>query len=204
MAGDVQCNTPDCDRPAMKRGLCNRCYLRRYKATVGKNRPSITQLERFWAKVDKDGPIPRHAPELGACWEWGGSRKVSGHGQFGARPAHVVSLELATGEACPPDLEGCHRCDNPPCVRPSHIYFGTRQNNVDDAWSRERHPVGSQRHAARLIEAQVVEIRERYAAGESGSALATEYGLKACSIYGITSGQKWPHVGGPLTKKRAA
>jgi hypothetical protein len=118
-------------------------------------------------------------------------------------PAHVFALELASGEKCPPGQQGCHRCDNPACVRPSHIYFGTRQDNTDDAWARDRHPVGSERPPARLIESQVEEIRFRYAAGESGKALATEFNLKPCSIYGITSGQKWPHAGGPITRRKA-
>lgn len=197
------CVTPRCGRPATKRRRCSRCYQRWWKASTNAERPAITTVERFWEKVRKDGPIPMHAPELGGCWEWTGARRPSGHGQFGTLPAHVYALELALGQPRPDGTEGCHRCDNPSCVRPSHIYFGTRQNNVDDAWGRGRHQIGSGRPAARLLESQVEEIRQRYAAGESGSLLAAEFGLKPCSIYGITSGLKWPNAPGPITRKKA-
>lgn len=70
---------------------------------------------------------------------------------------------------------------------------------VDDC----RHQIGSARPAARITEAQVIEIRERYAAGADGLALATEFGLAKCSIYLITSGSKWRHVAGPITRRRA-
>lgn len=198
------CVSGKCARLAEKRGMCGRCYQRWRKVTPRTERPPITLVERFMAKVGKDGPVPAHAPHLGKCWEWLGCRRPSGHGEFGTMPAHVYALELATGHQRPPGQEGCHRCDNPPCVRPSHIYFGTRQQNIDDAWARERHPVGSERHPALLVETQVEEIRVRYAAGESGRVLAAEFGLKPCSIYGITSGQKWPHAAGPITRKKVA
>lgn len=201
-AGSI-CSAAKCHRPASKRGMCGRCYLRWYRSTPRLERPEVTKLERFWEKVNTSGSVPSHAPHLGRCWLWTGSRRTSGHGQFGNTPAHVYALEMALGEPCPTGMEGCHLCDNPPCVRPSHIYFGTRQDNSDDAWARSRHQVGSERPAARLFESDVEEIRVRYAAGESGSALAAEYGVKPCSIYGITSGQKWAHAPGPITRRSA-
>lgn len=208
MAGE--CSMRKCHRPALKRGMCNRCYLRWWKQTPKESRPEITTVERFMEKVDKDGPVPAHASHLGSCWLWTSAVRPSGHGEFsvsqarGNVSAHSYALELATGSACPDGQEACHRCDNPPCVRPSHIYFGTRQQNTDDAWHRERHPVGSERPAARLTEVQVEEIRVRYAGGESGSWLAKEFGMRPCSIYQITSGVKWPNAAGPITRKKAS
>lgn len=190
--------------------MCNRCYLRWWRAAPQNEWPVVTVVERFFAKVDKGGAVPEHAPYLGPCWLWTGAQGDSGHGQFvasaerGTVPAHVFAVELATGDRCPDGMEGCHRCDNPPCVRPSHVYFGTRQQNQDDAWNRHRHPVGSERSASRLTEADVEEIRVRYAQGEPGKWLASEYGIKPCSLYGITSGQKWPQAPGPITRRRKA
>ena len=204
------CNKSKCRRPAEKRGMCGRCYQRWRKQTPKSLRSTPTPLERFWAKVEKTDRVPSHAPHLGPCWEWAGAKRPSGHGEFshsqehGNVPAHAFALEIATGQAGPPGQESCHHCDNPSCVRPTHLYFGTRQENVDDAWHRERHPVGSERSPARLTEVDVEEIRTRYAAGASGAALALEYGIRPSSIYSITSGRKWLNAGGPITRRSAS
>lgn len=86
--------------------------------------------ERFWEKVRK-GP---------QCWEWTGSR-VRGYGYFGAwgrvRLAHRVSWQLRHGEI-PPGLCILHRCDNPSCVRPGHLFIGTQRDNMQDAKRKGR------------------------------------------------------------------
>lgn len=202
-----RCAARKCQRPAEKRGLCGRCYQRWWKATAKAERPEITTLERFWSKVDMNGTVPEHAPHLGPCWLWAGSKRPSGHGVFmvsqerGSESANTFAIELATGEPCPPGKEGCHRCDNPECVRPSHSYYGTRQENQDDAWGRERHQVGSERHGAKLNEFIVEEIRNRYAAGERQKDLAAEFNVLPCTISQIVHGLRWRHAGGPIIGK---
>ena len=96
-----------------------------------------------------------------------------------------------------------HRCDRPECVNPRHLYWGTHQNNSDDAWARNRMPIADERPAAVLSNAAVIEIRERYAAGESGPELAAEFGIARPTLYQITSGRKWQSIGGPRTRRRA-
>ncbi|MCO6011539.1 HNH endonuclease [Actinoallomurus purpureus] len=199
-AGDTQitiCVSEGCDRPAEKRKMCNRHYLRWWKSTPKEERPPPTVEERFWAKVKK---TPR-------CWEWQGARRASGHGMFIAEngravSAHAFALELELGYPTPEGKEACHRCDNPPCVNPLHIYYGTRKENIADGWARGHFPVGSERSAARLTEDQVIELRERYAAGGDAKALAAEYGIKVTSLRHIVLGLKWKHVGGPITRRR--
>ncbi|MFJ4473295.1 hypothetical protein ACIP2X_38175 [Streptomyces sp. NPDC089424] len=151
----------------------------------------------FWAKVKK-GP---------GCWEWQGARRVSGHGIFMGYsrkvvPAHRFSLELYLGTKAPEGTETCHRCDNPPCVNPRHLYFGTRQNNVDDAWARGLMPVGSERPAAKLIEEEVIVLRTAYALGGDAKALAAQFGIAVPTLRQIVLGMKWKHVGGPITRRR--
>ncbi len=219
MSGETLITTPtceaeeDCDRLAKARGMCHKHYLRWWKSTPPRERqspippPRPTPEQRFWAKVDKHGPVPLACPDLGPCWMWTGSRRRSGHGQFAVRrgltvPASEFSLQLVCGYFAPERLITCHRCDNPPCVNPSHLYYGTYQDNANDAWARGRMPVGSQRAAARMTEAQVVELRERYAAGADLRLLAAEYGVATSTAHLTVLGHKWKHVGGPITRRR--
>ncbi len=99
---------------------------------------------RFWAKVNREGPIPAHVARLGPCWLWTAST-IRGYGQFKVydnrhQPvesyAHRASWWLAHGE--PPTACVLHHCDNPLCVRPSHLFLGSRQDNLDDARHKGR------------------------------------------------------------------
>lgn len=92
-------------------------------------------LERFWSKVEKTE----------SCWIWVGSKSVKGYGQIqrgprkDARPlqAHRVSWQLAYGSD-PGEMLVLHKCDNPSCVRPSHLFLGTPHDNSMDMRSKKR------------------------------------------------------------------
>jgi hypothetical protein len=97
--------------------------------------------ERFWSKVNKNGPIPAHRPKLGRCWVWTGSLNDSGRGQVRfdggiTKLAHRVAWFLTHGSF--PKHQACHKCDNPPCVRPSHLFDGTQKENLDDMVTKGR------------------------------------------------------------------
>ncbi len=98
--------------------------------------------DRFWEKVDKSCP--------NGCWEWTAKKKF-GYGRFFVngkfRQAHRVSYEMIVGPI-PDGLCACHKCDNPSCVRPEHIFLGTHAENMRDAVIKGRIPSGD-RHILR-------------------------------------------------------
>ena len=156
---------------------------------------------RFWSKVNKDGPIPAHCPELGPCWTWTAGSHRLGYGLFtfgegNSHLAHIASYALTKG-IVPAGSHVCHRCDNPPCVRPDHLFLGTARDNALDmlAKGREgsRHP-GMERQNARLADDQVRAIRAVPPYFGRNTHLAREYGVSTTTIRKIINGEKWRHV----------
>lgn len=151
---------------------------------------SSTVTPRFWSKVDKSS----------GCWVWtGGHGRGYGVLQVGTwnnprtELAHRVSWQLAYGEI-PSGLDVLHHCDNPTCVRPSHLFLGTDADNHSDKARKGRAPHGERHMNAKVSQAQVDEMRARYAAGGvSQRALAAEYGLAQQSICDILRRKNWPH-----------
>lgn len=90
--------------------------------------------QRFWLKVDRNGPAPARRPELGPCWLWRACADRLGYGVFkrggaGSRLAHVIAWEMVNGPV-PRGLELDHLCRNPPCVNPAHLEPVTHRQNM--------------------------------------------------------------------------
>lgn len=116
--------------------------------------PPQTLEGRFWSKVDKAGPVPTHLPHLGPCWLWTGHNKkgawpygairTKANGVWSYSVAHRVSWELHNGPI-PSGLWALHRCDNPLCVRPDHLFLGTAKHNTADMKAKGRSKFGGGR-----------------------------------------------------------
>ena len=91
---------------------------------------------------------------------------------------HRLSYELHYGEI-PQGMEICHKCDNPCCINPDHLFAGTRQDNIDDRERKGRNnpPKGEKHAKAKLTELDVLTIREKRLQGVSFGKLAKEYGV---------------------------
>lgn len=158
--------------------------------------------DRFWRKVDKNGPVPSHVQHLGQCWIWTGAPVRRGYGSIsvdGRRvPASHAAWFVATGSW--PTLWVCHKCDGGPikCVRPDHLFLGTRADNMRDmvtkGRSRNRPTPGELHHAAKLTEQLVREARVRHAAGESIASIARAMGESYSTLKSAIGRRSWRHV----------
>lgn len=168
---------------------------------------AATEELRFWAKVNKQEPLTSHAPELGPCWVWTGAKGAWGYGRLTVKAqrklAHRFSFEIANGPI-PKGMFVLHRCDNPSCVRPDHLRMGTPKENTQDMYVRRRAalmgPKGESNSHAKLTEAQVIQIRNRFSRGELIVRMAAEFGMDVTSVSKIVNGRSWRHVGGPTRK----
>lgn len=132
---DRCCSVEDCNRKHYGRGYCQMhlARLRRFGDPLIARGPRPSAEQRFWAKVNKDGPIPLHAPHLGACWIWTGSPINSGYGNFYSERrtfvlAHRFAYELLVGPV-PEGLTIDHLCRVPLCVNPAHLEPVTQAEN---------------------------------------------------------------------------
>jgi hypothetical protein len=160
----------------------------------------IPLINRFWNKVNQQGPVVR--AELGPCWEWTANRlKGRGYGLIKddnrkMMRAHRIAWMLCHGPI-KNDLWILHKCDNPPCVRPDHLYAGTREDNTRDAIQRDRlaHNRGENAGTVILNNSKVTDIRSRYATGEiTQTQLARLYGVTPSTISNVITRKRWFHI----------
>jgi hypothetical protein len=147
---------------------------------MGRARPAP---ERFWEKVDKRGP--------NGCWTWQGFKNNWGYGQFWHEQrmakAHRYSFELANGPL-PKEVLVLHRCDNPPCVNPAHLFAGDNFINRQDSLNKDR--LGSN---AKVKVEQVKQIKMRLS--QALTNIAKEFGVSTSIVSNIGRGKTWRTVG---------
>lgn len=167
---------------------------------------SSTLKYRFWNKVNKNGTIPNHMPELGRCWIWTGCALLKGYGQIRIggvgspmHLAHRVSWIIAHG-AIPDGFNVLHKCDNSGCVRPDHLWIGTQMDNVVDMISKGRQNTalrakGMANGNAKLTDEDVMIIRAMYVRNECGYARISKlFGVSTQAIRSIILNLGWKHL----------
>lgn len=175
---------------------------------------STTKI-KFWAKIERGAPT--------ACWSWTAGRLKRGYGRFrtpdGLMLAHRVAWELTHGPV-PAGLCVLHRCDNPPCCNPAHLFLGTKTDNNADRTAKgrggsasgdangartcpERVARGERHGLAKLTASAVRKIRARVRAGATQTETAALFGVTQSTISLVVLRRAWRHVP-DKTKRRSA
>lgn len=179
----IVCSIPGCGRVNCVRGLCQNHYMRLRRKGTTDDRP--TPEARFWALVERRGPDE--------CWPWRGWTNKSGHGQFMVTtrrrlPAHVFAWMLHNGPLPADKPQGLHRCDNPPCCNPAHVFPGTYRDNVADRHAKRRDARGDRHGMTKIPESGLRLLHERIAAGDRLKDLAVAFGVATVTISKIKQG----------------
>lgn len=197
----LKCSVEGCTVKHYARMYCVRHYVRFMKHGV---HPTLHPIRlQFWEKAAVTANPDK-------CWVWQKALNMWGYGTIGSNPqklhsAHRMAYFLFYG-VHPGELQVLHRCDNPPCINPHHLFLGTNADNVKDKMAKGRHragkkphgranhPVGERNPAAKLSSAQVREIRRRYANGEISTALAKEFNVGRCAVWRIVKRMTYEDV----------
>lgn len=176
----------------MRRKFCSLACVGASRHLRSPPTATVSILDRFWSKVDKSGE----------CWIWTAAM-TAGYGSFaiGSRTdgskrrvlAHRFSWELEHGPI-PEGMDALHRCDNPPCVRPAHLFLGDQIANMADMAAKGRSTFGERSGSAILTDSRVIEIKRRVANGESRASVARSIEISRSLVSMIVSGKRWRHV----------
>lgn len=135
----------------------------------------------FWDRLDTSTD----------CWTWKGYRKSGGYGymKFAGKPthAHRVAWILTFGEI-PESLIVCHRCDNPPCCNPAHLFLGTDYDNVSDCISKGRFALPYKGPEL------VLKIRDAYKHGMRQKDIATNFSVDNSWVSRVVRRLVWIHI----------
>lgn len=153
------------------------------------------QLQVFWSRINKDGSIPAHCPELGNCWEWTAGRMKQGYGSvwFNHKKtlSHIVAWELTNG-SIPDGYNICHKCDNKICCNPEHLFCGTQKQNIQDAISKGRFIAGEIVGTSKFTWDIIRQVRALYT-GKRGNqiALCRQFGISPAEMHNIVHKKHW-------------
>lgn len=185
------CSVDNCQRPSQAKGMCDLHY-RRVLRHGSISKPYVSDLDRFEEKITYE--------PMSGCWLWVGAV----HGEFGygsfrlgdsPKKAHRAAWVLYKG-GIPEDLHVLHRCDNPGCVNPDHLFLGTHDDNMKDMKGKGRTKFfHSEDHPnSKLTNVQVNEIRELNKKGISCIEIAKRFPIGKSMANYICNGRSWRHV----------
>lgn len=181
-----RCSDCGIDVPRRESKRCRKCYQ---KSTI----------------TDPFKRLMRHVKKTRKCWLWTGYRNPQGYGAFlfkgKSKPAHRIMYQL-TRSAIPKGLCVCHSCDNPPCVKPSHLWLGTHYENKMDSVRKGRSFLptppewdksGDKNPNAKITWEIVKLVRKDFSSNpnQNISALGRTYDMNPSMVHNIIKNKQW-------------
>ncbi len=152
---------------------CHECKCNSQKTPI---------LKSFWDRVVKTT----------TCWLWIGGKNYDGYGHFSRtnEVAHRFSWKIHNGPI-PAGTFVLHKCDNPPCVNPGHLFLGTQKNNREDCCNKMRQAYGEKNYGAKLSEQDAINIIKD---NRPRKEISAEYGVHVGTIKNIQLGRSWKYL----------
>ena len=146
----------------------------------------------------KERLFTKTKPTVDGCLQYTGKTTKDGYGTLKIAgkyiSAHRASYQSVYG-SIPSGFCVCHRCDNPLCINPFHLFAATQKENMADMRRKGRSLTGEKHPKVKLTEWQVIEIKARYSQGGITQArLAEEYGIGETQVWRIIHNIKWKHL----------
>ena len=192
------CKIKGCGGKRTSRGWCQTHYVRwlKYGSPYINHRPirkrgmskrEVGLFERKQSKILSNGCL------VSTAWlDPNGYRPIKYKGK--EMYLHRISLELFIGRSLQKGEQANHKCHNPACFNPHHLYIGDQAQNIRDAVERGTNPKGELHGRHYLTETDVLEIRKRGYAGESTEALRQVFGVSRGNVTAILTGRFWKHL----------
>ena len=184
------CKIKNCNKRHEGLGLC-RFHYQRFRSGIPLNAKPFNKKsieERFW----------RYVKKTKTCWLWSGCKNNGGYGIIGTSVrnkliiASRLSWKIHNGEI-PKGTWVLHKCDNPPCVNPKHLFIGDNKINCMDLKQKRLNLFGERHPSAKLTDKKVKEIRNLF--GKiTGRKIAEIYGVIPSNISNIKCGRSWKHL----------
>ncbi len=187
----AKCMVPTCSKNAVARRVCKTHYtrLRLYgdpNFVKEHHYCGLTVAERFGKYVKKTD----------TCWLWIGSKCPKGYGRMNVKGKSVIAPRISWKihyGGIPQGKYVLHKCDNPSCVNPDHLYLGNQYDNMADMYrsGRAKHKRGEENGKSKLTEAIVREIRT---STNTLVALARKFGINRRTVWSVQSRKTWRHI----------
>lgn len=149
----------------------------------------LSTEERFWTKVKKGASDE--------CWEWGACRNDTNYGIFRLNGKNIFAHRLAlilVNRLPDPKLAVLHKCDNPPCVNPDHLWAGTQIDNIVDMNRKLRGNQGERHGLRKLTNEEVLKMRELYAGGMKIKDIAALLSRRPAHVCRVVNRRSWTHI----------
>jgi len=167
-------------------GCLNTDTRRKNALSMGKKNKKKLK-DRFFSFVEKTE----------YCWNWIGDIGVGGYGRIWHNgktvKAHRLSYIKFKGKI-PKGILVCHKCDNPKCVNPDHLFLGTEKDNTDDRDNKDRQARGSCHGMSKFTDKDIIEIKTLLLKNITISEIAKIYAVDWGTIKNIKSGKTWKHI----------